>query len=263
MPQQYRRDTYSSPNSNERKKYGTRTEGIPRAQTNSSEKYSATFKFSHVSVKSDRQKESKTAGERSEVYSGTAASSRRPVGEAKRYGVSKSSHPKNDLPSRSVKKEKDNAAVSVPVSLRKRLTAQRMPKMQTVEARIVRRFPFKLVFLAVFGTVLFLLMIYNNVQINEKSSDVEKLKQKIVEMDDTIRKTSLDVERKNDLRIIEKRALELGMVKSDQLDKRYITIPSDDKVTLINDDEESKTFHMTGLFETIKDSLLDFINLFK
>lgn len=265
MPQQNRtNNTYSSNNGN-KSGYGTRTDMFVRSNPNSSEKYSATFKFSAVSAKTGKQNERRFTESQNAVSKRTSAFDSSGTGNSKRYGINKSSAKplKSNLPSPSLKKKKNNESVSAPLQLRKRLTAQRMPKMQTVEARIIRRFPFKLVFLAFFGTLLFLVMIYNNVQINEKSSDVEALKQKIVEMDETIRKTSLDVERKNDLRVIEERALELGMVKSDQLDKRYITIPSDDKVTIVNDVENEKTFHMTGLFESIRNGFFDIINFFK
>lgn len=260
MSQQKRINTYSS-NSGSGSRHSTGIANPERTHRDSSEKYSATFRFNHVTA-DPRKDNYRRSAEVRRAATQSGGISDKAAGNGKRYGVIKSSSAKKNL-APVLKNEKNSAAVSVPVSLRKRLTAQRMPKMQTVEARIVRRFPFKLVFLAVFGTLLFLVMIYNNVQINEKSSDVEALKQKIVEMDETIRKTSLDVERKNDLRVIEERALELGMVKSDQLDKRYITIPSDDKVTIVNDVENEKTFHMTGLFESIRNGFFDIINFFK
>ena len=101
--------------------------------------------------------------------------------------------------------------------------------------------------------MLFLLIIYNNVQLNEKNSKVDELKFTVVELDSKLSELTLKVEKKNDLREIEQRALELGMVKADELKKVYVSINSADKVELVDDNaDEKQSFRMTGLFEQVR-----------
>lgn len=139
-----------------------------------------------------------------------------------------------------------------------------MPRMHTVDSRIIRRFPYKILFLAVIGTLLFMTIIYNNVQINEKTSEIAELRSELSSLEEDITEASLKVEKKNDLRVIEARAIELGMVKADQLSKKYVSIPSNDQITLIDDsDEEKENFHMTGIFEAIRQKISDLIDTFR
>ena len=128
-----------------------------------------------------------------------------------------------------------------------------MPTIRTVQSRVVRRFPLKIILIALLCTVLFLLIIYNNVQLNEKNSKVDELKFTVVELDSKLSELTLKVEKKNDLREIEQRALELGMVKADELKKVYVSINSADKVELVDDNaDEKQSFRMTGLFEQVR-----------
>lgn len=54
------------------------------------------------------------------------------------------------------------------------------------------------------------------------------------------------------------------MVEADQLSKKYVTIPSNDQITLIDDsDEEEENFHMTGIFEAIRQKISDLIDTFR
>lgn len=104
--------------------------------------------------------------------------------------------------------------------------------------------------------MLFLLIIYNNVQLNEKNSKVDELKSTVVELDSKLSELTLKVEKKNDLREIEQRALELGMVKADELKKVYVSINSADKVELVDDNaDEKQSFRMTGLLSRCAASL--------
>ena len=100
------------------------------------------------------------------------------------------------------------AAPSGAAVIRSRLTARRMPTIRTVQSRVVRRFPLKIILIALLCTVLFLLIIYNNVQLNEKNSKVDELKSTVVELDSKLSELTLKVEKKDDLREIEQRALE-------------------------------------------------------
>lgn len=106
------------------------------------------------------------------------------------------------------------------------------PKVRTISDTRKTAFPFSIVFLSLICTVLFMYMIFNYVQINEYTSSVSDLKNDIevlsVEKDDLTAK----LDKKNDLSYIEKVAREeLGMVKIDEITKKYITMNPGDVIT--------------------------------
>lgn len=49
-------------------------------------------------------------------------------------------------------------------------------------------------------------IIYNNVQINEKTSEIAELRSELSSLEEDITEASLKVEKKNDLRVIEARS---------------------------------------------------------
>lgn len=263
---------------------GKTTEKYPH-NVQPGEKYSATFKFQRVtpemiaaSAHSGKNPSSaKNRDAASRPKSNYAASKTRSASkDIHAPNISRVSSGKNleridNKTSKNSKNIKGTAmvasgttAVSGTEILKRRLTASRMPHIHTVDSHIIRRFPFKILALAIFGTVLFMLMIYNNVQINEKAVEVAELQTQISAFDGVIGNAALLVERKNDLRLIEQRALELGMVKADQLEKKYVTIPSEDQITIVDDETgDVKTFHMTDILESIRQNISDFFAVFK
>ncbi len=126
---------------------------------------------------------------------------------------------------------------SLPVSERKDRAVSTVllrtePKVRTISDTRKTAFPFSIVFLSLICTVLFMYMIFNYVQINEYTSSVSDLKNDIatlsVEKDDLTAK----LDKKNDLVYIEKIAREeLGMVKIDEITKKYITLDPGDVIT--------------------------------
>ncbi len=106
------------------------------------------------------------------------------------------------------------------------------PKVRTITDTQRVSFPYSIVVLALTCSVLLFYMIFNYVQINEQTSAVSDLKAEIatlsVEKDDLAAK----LDQKNDLVYIEKVAKEqLGMVKIDEITKRYITMDPGDVIT--------------------------------
>lgn len=157
-----------------------------------------------------------------------------------------------------IQKRRENAALS-----RKKPRAKRKPVMRTLESREVKPFPWSIVIVSVIGTILFMTMIYNNVQINEKTAQIESYSSEVSKLEKGLKDLTLELERKNDLRAIEERALELGMVKSDELSKQYISISPEDKVEVVEEEKEGKRFHFTGVFETIYQKISDFLEFIR
>ena len=55
-------------------------------------------------------------------------------------------------------------------------------------------------------------------------------------MVETRKELELSLEEKNDMVMIEKKASELGLVKSDQLDKKHISLDQEDKIEVVETD---------------------------
>lgn len=105
------------------------------------------------------------------------------------------------------------------------------PKVRTITDTHKVSFPYSIVFLSLICSVLFFYMIFNYVQINEHTSAVSDLKNEIATL--SVEKNDLNakLDLKNDLVYIEKVAREeLGMVKIDEITKKYITMDPGDVI---------------------------------
>ena len=109
-----------------------------------------------------------------------------------------------------------------------------LPKVRTIKARKTMPFPTSVVFVSVICTVLFMFMMLTMAQINEFTQDISALQGRLSELQKQEEDLRLDVEFKNDLRVIESAAVnELGMVKSDEVQKQYVIIGNEDKIEVI------------------------------
>ena len=109
-----------------------------------------------------------------------------------------------------------------------------LPKVRTIKAKKTVPFPTSVVFVSVICTVLFMFMMLTMAQINEFTQDISALQGRLSELQKQEEDLRLDVEFKNDLRVIESAAVnELGMVKSDEVKKQYVIIGNEDKIEVI------------------------------
>ena len=109
-----------------------------------------------------------------------------------------------------------------------------LPKVRTIKAKRTVPFPTSVVFVSVICTVLFMFMMLTMAQINEFTQDISALQGRLSELQKQEEDLRLDVEFKNDLRVIESAAVnELGMVKSDEVQKQYVIIGNEDKIEVI------------------------------
>lgn len=105
------------------------------------------------------------------------------------------------------------------------------PTVRTVAATTKVNFPYSVVFLSLICALLFFYMIFNYVQINERTSSVSDLKADIATLSFEAEELNTKLDRKNDLNLIEEIATEkLGMVKIDEITKKYITMDPGDTI---------------------------------
>ncbi len=103
------------------------------------------------------------------------------------------------------------------------------PTVRTISDSRREAFPVSIVFLSIICSVLFMYMIFNYVQINESTSNVSELKNEIATLSVEYNDLSAKLEKKNDLSFIEKMAVEeYGMVKLEEISKKYISMDSQD-----------------------------------
>lgn len=106
------------------------------------------------------------------------------------------------------------------------------PTVRTVSSTEKASFPYSVVFLSLICSLMFFYMIFNYVQINERTSAVSDLKADIATLSFEAEELGTKLEQKNDLTLIEQIATEkLGMVKIDEITKKYITMDPGDTIT--------------------------------
>lgn len=113
--------------------------------------------------------------------------------------------------------------------------------------------------------VVVMMIIFSFAQISEFKREISQLEAKKGELNEQIQQLALDIDLKNDIRAIEQTATEeIGMVKSNQVQSKYITVGDGERVVVIGDDEKNEDY---GVFSTLMsavssnwDKLLDYID---
>jgi len=128
-------------------------------------------------------------------------------------------------------------------------------KVHTVKSTEKKKFPFGTVFSALACTVIFMIMLWSYVQINEETQRIEELEIRLRTVIKEETELELKLEEKNNLKEIEEYAkTKLGMVQIDQLAKKYISVASADKVELVDPDDAVIEDEEPGFFETLKEA---------
>ncbi len=101
------------------------------------------------------------------------------------------------------------------------------------------RFPIGAIMLVLVLCMVLAFVVHSSVRINEANSQLSELQAGIALQNAELRALEIELESKNDLRVIEDIAVnELGMIKKENIDKEYITLSEQDNVLLYNDGEE-------------------------
>lgn len=124
--------------------------------------------------------------------------------------------------------------VSVPIDKKKAIPVASVhvePTVHTIVDSQKVAFPYSIVFLALVCSVLFFYMIFNYVQINEHTATVSDLQAEIATLSVEKKELNAKLDKKHDLSYIEQFAREeLGMVKLDEITKKYITMDPGDEI---------------------------------
>ena len=138
-----------------------------------------------------------------------------------------------------------------------------LPKVRTIKAKKTVPFPTSVVFVSVICTVLFMFMMLTMAQINEFTQDISALQSELSELQAQEEELKLNVELKNDLRVIEDAAVnQLGMVKADEVVKQYVVIGNEDKIEVIEPETTENSLVntvMSSIGENFRE-LMEYIN---
>lgn len=115
--------------------------------------------------------------------------------------------------------------------------------------------------------VVVMMIIFSFAQISEFKREISGLEGKKDELCEQIQQLSLDIDLKNDIRTIEQTATEdIGMVKSNQVQTKYITVGDGERVVVV-DNTPTDSDQNFGVFSTLMsavasnwDNLLDYIH---
>lgn len=106
--------------------------------------------------------------------------------------------------------------------------------VETVKVKTKKPFPVAAVVMVTICTLLLMFTVMSYVQINEYTIEVALLRGELTDLAGEKKELALALEEKNDMLKIEEYATEnLGMVKSDQLTKKHITLDQEDKVEVV------------------------------
>ena len=132
-----------------------------------------------------------------------------------------------------------------------------VPKVRTIKAKKNMPFPTSVVFVSVICTVLFMFMMLTMAQINEFTQDISALQGELSELQTMEEELKLNVELKNDLRVIEDAAVnQLGMVK------QYVVIGNQDKIEVVEPETTENSLVntvMSAIGENFRE-LVEYIN---
>ncbi len=138
-----------------------------------------------------------------------------------------------------------------------------LPRVRTIKAKKTVPFPTSVVLVSVICTVLFMFMMLTMAQINEFTQDISALEGQLSELRKQEEELRLDVELKNDLRVIENAAVnELGMVKADEVRKDYISIGNKDHIEVVEPETTEDSLIntvMSSIGENFRE-LMEYIN---
>ena len=160
--------------------------------------------------------------------------------------------------SSSVKRTATLPAVRQPSKLseiRKNLRPMLLVKqdeVKTVKAVTRRPFPISAVVMVTICTLLFMFLVLSYVQINEYTIEVASLRGELSDLAGEKKELALSLEQKNDMMAIEEYAKEnLGMVKSDQLTKKHISLDQQDKIEVIETEPTEDMTVVAGVMSAI------------
>ena len=103
-------------------------------------------------------------------------------------------------------------------------------------------------------TVIVMMIVFSFAQINEFKREISDLEAQRTELTGEIDQLAVKLDLKNDVRVIEQTAREdIGMLRRNQVESKYINVAQEDRVEVIDDAEE--TTQDLGIFTTLLSSV--------
>ena len=126
------------------------------------------------------------------------------------------------------------------------------------------KLPFSFVVMLAAATVMIMAVVFSFSQVSETTARLSEVQDRLVELDAEEERLNHDLAMKNDVSVIEKRATEeLMMVRESSLDKKYISLASEDRVVLDNDGDgadEKNGGTLLSAFMAVFGNLMDYID---
>lgn len=114
--------------------------------------------------------------------------------------------------------------------------------------------PKSIVIAVILFTAIVLMILFSFAQINEFKREISGLESQRSELNTEIAQLAIQLDLKNDVRVIEQTAREdIGMVRRNQVESKYINVAQGDRVEVLNDAEE--TGEDFGIFSTLMSSV--------
>ncbi len=147
--------------------------------------------------------------------------------------------------------EKATAFFGVEKSEEQDVTTQKLSKGVIISAIVI--------------VMIVMLMLFSLAQINEFKSEISALENTKSELQTTIQTLNVSLDSKNDIRMIEETATnDIGMVRSNEVTSKYITVSGGERVEMIETEEASEDFGVFGtLMSAISnnwDHVMEYIN---
>ena len=124
-----------------------------------------------------------------------------------------------------------------------------MKRRRTVKKNRRRRFG--TLFLLFFTAGLFVLVISNHVNLNEKTVNISSQKKELAELKKREALMRVQYEKKNDIKEMERRAEELGFIKIDKRMYEYVALRSEDKIERAEENNSDFISGVTRGFSTL------------
>ena len=131
------------------------------------------------------------------------------------------------------------------------LSTKNEVSFKTVKSTKKSPLPVSALLMALLCTALLMFMVVSYVQINEYTVEVSRLRSEVDDMVSQDKELTLELEKKNDMLEIEKKASELGMVKVDQLTKKHITLAQEDKIEVVEPEPTQDSTVVTTIMSSL------------
>ncbi len=136
-------------------------------------------------------------------------------------------------------------------------------ELREVETNSRRITPTFVVFVTI-GMMMLMSIVVSYSEIYQVTNDIAQLENTLATLKDTAAELELELEERNDIRVIEQIATEkLGMVKEDAVQRKYLSLSDGERIDVIEDETDTETPSTGILLSSIWSSLGDLLDYFR